>query len=158
MTFLVLQQQVNLELTITPRTIGNRCLLELVEGIATQAVGNRIFQTQTITLRFVLNIHLLHFLIHYSSKTLGIGLRSRLICEFEVEVVGTALHIGKGDRELGRHIQSILGILHRGHELILLEFLTRDTNNTVHLLHHVDSRSIKILRSNLHQVAHIIAI
>ena len=70
MAFLILQQKVHLELSVSTCTISNRSLFELIKGIASQAVSDRLFQSKRIAFRFILNIHFLHLGIHHCSKTL----------------------------------------------------------------------------------------
>ena len=106
--------------------------------------------------RGVFDIDLAEQLVHRLAETLG-GLLCRLrILELEIEVIDGLAHIGETHEEFGLQTDFLLGLPHRIDELRLVQLLTGERHDAVHLAHHVDGRGLLKFPAHLDKVVHVV--
>ncbi len=154
--FLVLHQQIELELSVT-ETVFQTGGFESGIGIVEQDMRLRGMQTERRPLGLIFDVYLLQVLIHHFREFIGLFLPDGLVLELVVEMVERLLHIGKADKEFGLDSRFFLRLVDRLDKLWLVEFLACHRHNTIHFRYHVYGRCLVELTAHFDEVVHVVA-
>ena len=157
MPFFVLHEQLELELAVAG-ALGDAAGLEGLERLGDQTVGFGDFQTQRVAFGLVLHVDALEDSIHLFGELLGLLLRDGLVGKFIVELVTQDAQVSETDEETGLESGLLFRFAHRLNELALVQFLSCDGDNAVHLLDEMHGRGVLEVRSDFQQVIHVVAV
>ena len=118
----------------------------------------RRVQAEAVTLGLVFHIALFEVLVHLSCKDSGLLCTDSGILEFVIEIVAALGEVGVSREVVEFQAHSFRCLIYRIDELTFVELLSGDGDDAVHLLDHMDARSLAEWGSGLDYVVHIVAV